>query len=234
MPELLETARQWLDINLKPGGYESVAKALTPLLATTLMPNTEGMEPETLQKFGASKMAEYGRHLIDIPADILEAACDECARTSQFFPALAEIYKHARPMLEKRRRQAERVAILISDAKKPATKPAPEPFKPEPKEVRLRTLRDGCRRNGHIDRAAKYERELAVIEKREPEEWATLEAPKAEVGIPTSGKTMAEAREWKRAPDAWQAGAPLYQQRQEEPPPPSDSDAQRFSEELEP
>ena len=47
-----------------------------------------------------------------------------------------------------------------------------KPFQREPQDQRERTLRDSLLRIGKTDRAATYERSIAVREGREPEDWA--------------------------------------------------------------
>jgi hypothetical protein len=236
--ERLDEARKWLEINLAPCGPEGVQRILMPLLMTTTMPHTAGMEETTLQSFFAQKSTEYTRLLQDLPADILSAACDECAKASPFFPAVADLFRHAKPALEKRRRQCERVDRLIAMKSAP---PQGEPFKPEPEIDRYRA--DIARWKAHGDvsfginlkaRAIESEKKLATLEGRDVEDWARASAPVELDTASVIGRTadhvlvdelatpQPRAPEWKRAPDAWQAGQPLYQRAAEEPPPPTE------------
>lgn len=220
MPELIEQARAFLEERLKPGGEPGVRKALAALMLTTIPPATEGMSDETMAGFMAAKASEYQRLLADVPADLLERAADKCARESEFFPTVAGLLKHVTPELEKRRRQRDRLGRLLEAANKPATKPAPPPFVAEPRDVILGTLIKAARARGQMDKAMRYERELAEFLGREVEEWARIDAPlePSNVGEKLNAAPKPKAREWKR-PDAWQAGAPLYQPGDEPPPP---------------
>lgn len=83
-------------------------------------------------------------------------------------------------ILAKRRIDLGRAEFIMT--KITAPKPAAA-FVPDPPEVRLRTLLRAAERRGDDVAAARYERELAVLEGREPAAWA-LPAP--EVEIPTA------------------------------------------------
>lgn len=178
------------------------------------------------------------------PEDLLQTATLELLRTKTFRPSPAEIVAIIEPRYGERQRMLERAKSLQAPIDQAA-----KPFEAEPVEVRLRTLRDGCQRNGHLDRAANYERELAAIEKREPEEWAREVAsvtaaslhvrdatkmvePSQHVGgeskmVGAGAVTRAVMRETARAMEQatiepWQAGQPVYQRAPEEPPPPTE------------
>lgn len=84
------------------------------------------------------------------------------------------------------KRCRDMLAALGGD--KPAT---PKPFEPEPREVRLRSMRDSYCKHGYADRAARIEVELAAIEGREPEDWTR--AAQAEAGNPATAETPTES-----------------------------------------
>lgn len=115
------------------------------------------------------------------PEDLLQAACLELLRSKTFRPSPAEIVAVIEPRQAERKRMLDRANSLLAPIVT-----AEQPFVREPLDVRLRTLRDSYRKIGEVGKAAKYERELAGHEGREPEAGA-------EVGIPTSGSTMSEA-----------------------------------------
>ncbi len=193
-----------------------------PLLMTTTLPNTEGMSEETLQSFYNSKVPEYARHLRELPADILAMACDACAKASPFFPAVADLFKHARPIIEKRQRQRDRVARLIAAKDAPTAAPV---FVPEPEEVRLRAAIGRWRADAGSFLAAMLRRSavaaeirLAEIENRAPEEWALEQATESIAEPPRPPAPPPNIDE----PAPWQAGAPVYQQQPEEPPLPDE------------
>lgn len=229
LPERIDEARRWLELNLAPCGDAGVHKALMPLLLSTTMPHTAGLEDKTLKALFAEKSAEYTRHLRELPIDILEAACDQCAKASPFFPAVADIFRHARPPLEKRQRQRDRVDRMMraKDAPKGA-----EPFTPEPEEVRLRgnVARYLKHRDGFLGptlraNAVAAEQRLAEIENRAPADWATEQATQPtppSVAQPSRAAppppTIEGEFERVASPEPWHAGEPVYQPRAEEPP----------------
>jgi len=134
-PEHLSTAREALDAMLAPIGVENVWEALTSLALTTKVAATEGMSNETAARYMREVGVEYARHLGAVPRDILKAATDACAIESEFWPTLAELFRHIKPELEKRRRMSERLDAIIKRAAQPAA--ARKPFEPEPEHVRL-------------------------------------------------------------------------------------------------
>lgn len=149
---------------LKPVGADGVQAALMPLMLTQQLENLdnlpEGFEPLIYLQ---QKSAEYQRHLEHFPVDILRAACDAHVRLpSKFFPAVAEILVHAVPLLDERKRQQSRLALLT----KSGGQPTPEPFKHDPRDVVLKTLIAAAERRGQHDKAAAYRHELDVLEGR--------------------------------------------------------------------
>jgi hypothetical protein len=93
--------------------------------------------------------------------------------------------------LEQRRTALARTEAIL--AKLTAPKPV-APFRPEPPEVRVRTLLKWALRSGDQAKAARYERELAAMENREPEAW-TAEFPPASDAVekrdmPTERRTF--------------------------------------------
>lgn len=77
---------------------------------------------------------------------------------------------------------AQRKTALARTEAMLAALTAPKPaaaFRLEPPEVRVRTLLKWAQRAGDQAKAARYERELAVLEKREPEAWALAFPPAA-------------------------------------------------------
>lgn len=115
-----------------------------------------------------------------LPADLWTAGCTELLSTKTFMPSPGELMAIVGRKFEERRRMLQRATLLLGD--KPADDKS-KPFVPEPREVRLRTMRDSYRKHGYADRAAKAEIELAGVEGREPEDWAQAAA----VEIPAAG-----------------------------------------------
>lgn len=91
---------------------------------------------------------------------------------SQWMPKPAEFRKLVQGKLDERQRRKERCRAML-DA---MGGKGPKPFQREPEPVRVRTSRDVFRRLGNIVRAAHYERRLAELERRPPENWAKEEA----------------------------------------------------------
>lgn len=227
LPELIEEGRKAIARLLEPAGMKLAAQALYPLLVTQILPNVEGMSDENVENFANTKIPEYARLLEKYPADLLRAACDAHAESgSKYFPAVYELTSHAKPALEKRQRQADRLAILLDLANKPAESwrpskaPKQEEFKPPPAEERLRADVERWRNNpdGFLSdmrkrMAVRAEKRLAEIEGREVEEWArdvdlahTELQPSAEAPVggpskmaPAGAVTRAVMRETTRA-----------------------------------
>lgn len=112
------------------------------------------------------------------PEDLLQTATLELLKTKTFRPSPAEIVAVIEPRYAERQRMLQRIKSLLAPAPE-----APKPFEPEPRAVRLRSMRDSYRKHGYADRAAKFEIELATVEGREPEDWIHAAA---EAGHPMS------------------------------------------------
>lgn len=227
---------------LKPIGAAGVKAALVPLMLTQQLENLdnlpEGFEPAV---YLHQKSAEYERHLAHIPVDILRASCDAHAKASKFFPAVAELIAYATPMLDERKQQQSRIALLIRNGGKPTETRAKTWAELTPDERRAATiekLKGGIpvmRKHKRLATAIQWERELADLEGRPMERWALEpipEAPNAATIIaaaskPITGTLPRDDRHWDKASDAakWQAGAPVYQPKpptHEEPPMPNE------------
>lgn len=101
------------------------------------------------------------------PEDLLQAACLEVLKTKTFRPSPAEIVKLIEPKHAERQRMLARARKLLPGPK--AAAEVPRETLPE----RLRGMIASYRKfPQHQDKAARYERELAAIEEREPEAWA--------------------------------------------------------------
>jgi hypothetical protein len=107
------------------------------------------------------------------PEDIWQSTTLELLKTCTWRPSPAQFVAIAEPRHLERKRMLDRVKTLLAPPPE-----APKPFEPEPRAVRLRSMRDSYRKHGYADRAAKFEIELAAVEGREPEDWirAAVEA----------------------------------------------------------
>jgi len=104
----------------------------------------------------------------DLGEELWSTATLSAIRGSQWMPKPAEFRKLVQAKFEERQRRKERCRAML-DA---LGGHGPKPFQREPLPVRVRGLRDAFRRVGNVAKAALYERELAEIETRAPEQWA--------------------------------------------------------------
>jgi hypothetical protein len=123
--------------------------------------------------------ALWSDNVIDVcshyPEDLLQTAALDLLRTKTFRPSPAEIVAVIEPRYLERQRMLERARLLMAPIAKAA-----EPFKGEPLDVRLRSMRDSLVRYGHTDvEAAPIRARAGDLEQREPEEWARNPEPQA-------------------------------------------------------
>lgn len=149
----------------RPGGHEIAAQELT-LLERKTVGAKQGDDDQRLRGVA------YANDLAQYPADVIRAACRRWADCSRWWPAWADLKRECDRLAAKR--IAEHGAI--EDALRRLTTPARpqiEAQKPLPTlQERLRTAVT-LRRQALDDRtAARYEVQLAGIEKRPPEKWA--------------------------------------------------------------
>lgn len=155
--------------------------SLKPAPADTIQACIKALAHGTAHKAASTKDWQYqtklyARTLEDIPSDVWFEVTKELLKTYEWFPGTAAIAKRAEPLLAERRKQLERAeaTLAVFDVgRQQLAGPTPKAsaFEREPREVRLRTLRNSMRRIGQHQRAAGYERELAELENREPEDW---------------------------------------------------------------
>lgn len=178
--EQLEAARSYMAHALKPAGADGVRAALLPLMLTMEIPNVlEDMTPEQERVWFAERFNEYARLMAHVPVDIIKAASDAHVVKAKFFPSISELMEHAKPALELRQRQGERIDQMIDARNRPKTEPRAAPFKHDPRDVVLKTLIKAAERRGQHEKAAAYRHELDVLEGR------AVEAPKpAPVTLP--------------------------------------------------
>lgn len=174
MPEVLTEALRTISRQLEPAGDEGVRKVMMPLMLTQIMPAVEGVAEGNMQALFAATASEYTRHLRDVPLDLLETAATALARESPHFPRVADFFRHAQPVIDRRRRQSARINA-IAEAQKRAAEGKPA-FVPEADDVKWRgdverfhkfaggSMHDMLRR-----RAIDSERKLAELEGREPD-----------------------------------------------------------------
>jgi len=99
-------------------------------------------------------------------------ATTEAIQTMKWMPKPAEFRALVAPQIDLARKRRRRLEAMADAARRPAQATA---FVREPYEVRIRGMRDSFRKVGDLYKAASYERQLAGIEKRKPEAWATAE-----------------------------------------------------------
>ena len=183
--------------------------SLAPAPADTIQACIKALAHGTAHKAASTKDWQYqtklyARTLDDIPSDVWFEVTKDLLKTYEWFPGTAAIAKRAEPLLAERRKQLERARAVLAQfggVQQIAASPkASAVFEREPREVRLRTLRNSLRKVGQHHRAAAYERELAALENREPAGWVDehigerpagfVKAPDIELPAP-SAKTQA-------------------------------------------
>lgn len=167
--------------------------ALKPAPLDTVQACIKALAHGTAHKAASTKDWQYqtrlyARTLDDIPSDVWFEVTKELLKTYEWFPGTAAIAKRAEPILAERRKQLERaeatLAVFDGGRQQLAGSVAKNSaFEREPREVRLRTLRNSLRRVGQHQRAAEYERELADLESREPEGWVNDCVPDRAPGL---------------------------------------------------
>lgn len=147
-------------------------------LAMAFEPNSRMSDQDT--KFRAEIWAEACG---DLGEELWSKATLDAIQDLKWMPKPAEFRKFVDHKLAERTRRLQRCRQMLEaqgeqfgggiriDPRRP------QPFVREPEDVRLRTLRDTLRKVGKEDRAAGYERQLAALEHREPEDWARTNRP---------------------------------------------------------
>ena len=116
----------------------------------------------------------------DLPNDLWSAGVLELLQTHKFgMPKPVHLREAVAARLTERTTKLARTRAMLAKAGQGEERfvngirvdPA-KPFQREPQDQRERTLRDSLLRIGKTDRAAAYERSIAVREGREPEDWA--------------------------------------------------------------
>jgi len=149
---------------LKPAGTDSVRDVLADLMITTQPPGTDGLSFVQIKTVVVKLIEDYIPFLSHVPADILRSAARQCVERSKFYPKPAELLEFATPAINERHDMRRRAEALLRDLAKPKAKP----FVQEPLDVRLRHLRDVYARHRNLDKANRYERDLAKLENRAP------------------------------------------------------------------
>lgn len=106
------------------------------------------------------------------PDDLWSAGTLELLQTKTFRPSPAELVAAIGAKYRERQRMLERVNLMLGGR---PTEGQKKPFVREAEDVRLRALRDSLVKIGKMERAAVYERDLAAMENRSPEEWAVAD-----------------------------------------------------------
>lgn len=173
----LRTAMGILEAQCAAATRQHVAWCLSKL-SMALEPSVKLSDNDL--KFRASIWTESCGDLGDaLWSEATMAAIQSC----KFMPKPAEFRALVGAKLAERAKRMKRCKAML-DAAGDARAVAPAGFTPEPREVRLRSMRDSYRKHGYADRAAKIEIELASIEGREPEDW--VHAAQAEARNPMS------------------------------------------------
>ncbi|CAB4167502.1 hypothetical protein UFOVP860_24 [uncultured Caudovirales phage] len=106
----------------------------------------------------------------DLPNDLWSAGVLELLQTHKFgMPKPVHLREAVAARLTERTTKLTRARAMLAKA---GQAEKPQEFVKDRQDVRDRTLRDSLLRIGKTDRAAAYERSIAVREGREPEDWA--------------------------------------------------------------
>lgn len=187
-PDVLAVAIAVLEHASRPGGIGLATKAVTRLRAKTAARAGGLADQHVTGQAYAEELAKY-------PADIIEAACQRWADNSRWWPAWAELKQECDRMAAKRRAEHRALKDALRQLQTPARTALPAPSRPETQQERLRTA-VVLRRQANDDRtAARFEIQLAKLEKREPEAWAR-DATAAQVA-----EQAARAAEYQRLAD---------------------------------
>jgi hypothetical protein len=169
MPAASEIRRLIGDCDQILGGQATPAFA-KQCLAKLLV----AFEPNT--KLSADDMRLRAMVWLEACGDLSDAlwaeATSEAIKGFKWMPKPSEF----RELVEPRRVQAEKAKQKLQGMLTLHANPS-APFKAEPREVRVRGMRDSFRNVGMIGKAIGYERQLARLEKREIEEWAKADVP---------------------------------------------------------
>ena len=138
---------------------EAHARRCFAELLAIFEPNTKPSGDEIRLRFAA-----YFNACSDMSDDIWSRAKEECIRTLKWMPKPAEFRQAAGRRFERLHWGLARCEKMLEEAEKAQA----VPFKPEPRAIRLKTMRDVFGKTGDMERATKYERLLATVENREP------------------------------------------------------------------
>lgn len=186
--ETIEMAIAVLERSSRPGGTTLATKALTVLRAKTAA-RAGGLADQHLTG------QAYAEELALYPADIIDQACRRWADNSRWWPAWAELKQECERMAAKRRAEHRALKEALRRMTAPTRTALPAPSRPATQQERLRTA-VVLRRQANDDRtAARFEIQLAKLEKREPEVWAR-DATAAQVA-----EQAAKAAEYQRLAD---------------------------------
>jgi len=163
-PAVLRQTLAALRVNLEPAGRPQIASELARLEALTRSREAGELDWKL-------RAMEYHRLLGHYPADIWRDAVDEWLQnpeSGKWLPTIAELTGLMGARLFERKLMIDRIERMLAP-------PPPKQNEPrEPLDVRLRTIRDAFRGSKLFHaRAVKAERELAELEGRAVEPWAT-------------------------------------------------------------
>ena len=139
---------------------------------TAFEPNAKPSGDET-----RLRMAVWLEACGDLNDALWADATSEAIQTMKWMPKPAEFRALVAPQLDRARMRKYRLEKMAEALKKGENKP----FVREPGDVRIRGMRDSFRKLGNIFKAAGYERDLARMEGRQPEEWAKIGLLKARI-----------------------------------------------------
>ncbi len=142
-----------------------VIEALGAMYATRRSRPGEQIDEETSLQVLAERVREF-------PRDVLVETGNHFIDSTPWMPAISEFLQIADRKMRLRRALKKALDEAIARASAPARTALPAPSRPATQQERLRTAVT-LRRQANDDRtAARFEIQLAKLEKREPESWA--------------------------------------------------------------
>lgn len=165
-PHDIRDAIQRCDLTLEGRVTPAFARQCFAKLTMAFEPNTKLSGDDT-----RLRVAVWIEACGDLNDALWADATGQAIQTMKWMPKPAEFRSLVSPQLDRARKRKERLRKMQDLLANPVEKP----FVREPLPVRLRGMRDSHRKVGNTFKAASYERYLASVEDREPEDWARPE-----------------------------------------------------------
>jgi hypothetical protein len=165
-PHDIRDAIQRCDLTLEGRSTVAHARLCFAKLVMAFEPGSKLSGEET-----KLRMAVWLEACGDLNDALWTDATSQAIQTMKWMPKPAEFRALVSGQIDQARKRKERLRKMLDAVGKPAAKP----FVRETDAERFRGMRDSFRKVGNLFKAAGYERDLARMEGRAPEAWATAE-----------------------------------------------------------